>query len=258
MLDGGSASPVDRFTSGTVNAYVPRIILRHLAADPGVRAWTVDGTVAFVDISGFTKLSERLAKAGREGAEQITEAIGGSFEAILSVAYMNGGGLIKFGGDALLLLFEGDGHLERAARATVLMRRILRDVGRIEVPGAKVNLRMSQGLHTGPFHFFLVGEVAPRAAADRSRLEPHRRDGARRRRRRDPDQPGGGRVAAGSLPGRHEGPGGPPASGSPRSGIRSRSPTRRSSYRRTWSPSASRPPSARTSRPAAAPRNIAR
>jgi class 3 adenylate cyclase/tetratricopeptide (TPR) repeat protein len=159
MRDGGSASLVDRFTSGTVNPYVPRIILRHLAADPGVRAWTVDGTVAFVDISGFTKLSERLAKAGREGAEQITEAIGGSFEAILSVAYMNGGGLIKFGGDALLLLFEGDGHLERAARATVLMRRILRDVGKIEVPGAKVNLRMSQGLHTGRFHFFLVGEV---------------------------------------------------------------------------------------------------
>ena len=109
MRDGGSASPVDRFTSGVVNAYVPRIILRHLAADPAVRAWTVDGTVAFVDISGFTKLSERLAKAGREGAEQITEAISGSFEAILSVAYMNGGGLIKFGGDALLLLFEGDG-----------------------------------------------------------------------------------------------------------------------------------------------------
>jgi len=159
MRDGGSASPVDRFTSGTVNAYVPRIILRHLAADPGVRAWTVDGTVAFVDISGFTKLSERLAKAGREGAEQITEAIGGSFEAILSVAYMNGGGLIKFGGDALLLLFEGDGHLERAARATVLMRRVLRDVGRIEVPGAKVTLRMSQGLHTGRFDFFLVGET---------------------------------------------------------------------------------------------------
>ena len=158
MLDGESASPIARFTSGTVNAYVPRIVLRHLAADPDVRTWTVDGTVAFVDISGFTKLSERLAKQGSEGAEQITEAIGGSFEAILSVAYMNGGGLIKFGGDALLLLFEGEEHVERACRATVMMRRVLREVGKIEVPGANVNLRMSQGLHTGTFDFFLVGE----------------------------------------------------------------------------------------------------
>ncbi len=37
------------------------------------------------------------------------------------------------------------------------MRRVLRDVGRIEVPGAKVTLRMSQGVHTGEFHFFAVG-----------------------------------------------------------------------------------------------------
>ena len=37
------------------------------------------------------------------------------------------------------------------------MRRVLRDVGRIEVPGAKVTLRMSQGVHSGRFHFFMVG-----------------------------------------------------------------------------------------------------
>ena len=37
------------------------------------------------------------------------------------------------------------------------MRRTLRDVGRIEVPGAKVTLRMAQGVHSGSFHFFAVG-----------------------------------------------------------------------------------------------------
>ena len=61
------------------------------------RSGRADGTAAFVDISGFTKLSERLARKGREGAEQITEAIGGSFESILEVAYDNGGSLLKFG-----------------------------------------------------------------------------------------------------------------------------------------------------------------
>ena len=137
--------------------YVPRILQQHLVDDPGSRCWTDDGTAAFVDISGFTKLSERLARKGREGAEQISEAIGGSFESILLVAYENGGSLLKFGGDALLLWFEGEGHAARACRATVLMRRVLRDVGRIEVPGAKVTLRMSQGVHSGRFHFFAVG-----------------------------------------------------------------------------------------------------
>ena len=116
--------------------YVARILQQHLAGDPASQCWTAEGTAAFVDISGFTKLSERLARKGREGAEQITEAIGDSFEAILEVAYENGGSLLKFGGDALLLWFEGEGHATRACRATVLMRRVLRDVGRIEVPGA--------------------------------------------------------------------------------------------------------------------------
>ncbi len=137
--------------------YTPRILQQHLVDAPDRRWWSVDGTVAFVDISGFTKLSERLARKGREGSEQITEVIGRSFESILAVAYDNGASLIKFGGDALLLWFQDAGHAARACHAAVLMRRVLRDVGRIEVPGAKVTLRMSQGVHSGRFDFFAVG-----------------------------------------------------------------------------------------------------
>jgi class 3 adenylate cyclase len=118
--------------------YVARILQQHLVHDPHNRSWIGEGTAAFVDISGFTKLSERLAKKGREGAEQITEAIEKSFESILAVAYENGGSLLKFGGDALLLWFEGDGHALRACRATVLMRRTLRRVGQIDIPGARL------------------------------------------------------------------------------------------------------------------------
>lgn len=113
--------------------------------------------MVFVDISGFTKLSERLATHGREGAEQVTDAIEGCFTALLSVAYANGGGLIKFGGDALLLLFDGEGHVARAARSAVWMRRMLREVGRVELPGARLQLRMSVGMHSGRFALFLVG-----------------------------------------------------------------------------------------------------
>lgn len=137
--------------------YVPRILQQHRLDGHAPSTWIEEGTAAFVDISGFTKLSERLARKGREGAEQIAEAVGGSFEALLALAYDNGGGLLKFGGDALLLWFQGEGHAVRACRAAVLMRRRLRDVGRIEVPGAKVTLRMSQGIHSGRFHFFAVG-----------------------------------------------------------------------------------------------------
>ena len=132
--------------------------MSHLATDPGARTWTLDGSVVFVDISGFTTLSERLARKGKEGAELVTEAIEACFTELLSVAYANGGGLLKFGGDALLLFFDGDDHQVRAAAAAVGMRTALRSVGKITVPGAKVQLRMSVGAHSGSFHFFLVGE----------------------------------------------------------------------------------------------------
>ena len=62
------------------------------------------GTIAFVDISGFTKLSEGLARHGKVGAEELTAAIGTCFVTLLDLAVGYGGRLLKFGGDALLLV----------------------------------------------------------------------------------------------------------------------------------------------------------
>jgi class 3 adenylate cyclase/tetratricopeptide (TPR) repeat protein len=152
-----STVPVPEPGIERVQPYVPRALHQHLVDDPNVQSWTEDGTAAFVDISGFTQLSEQLARKGREGAEQITDTIGDSFESILRVAYENGASLLKFGGDALLLWYEGEEHTARACRAAVLMREVLHEVGRIELSGAKVTLQMSQGVHSGRFHFFAVG-----------------------------------------------------------------------------------------------------
>ena len=141
-----------------LDPYVPRILLRQLVEAPGERFQSVDATVVFADISGFTKLSERLARNGREGAEELVETIGTCFGSLLAVAYDNGGSLLKFGGDALLLLFEGDDHAARACSSAIGMRRGLRDAGRLVTSAGKVTLRMSQGVHSGEFHLFLVGE----------------------------------------------------------------------------------------------------
>ena len=106
--------PPGTTADGSVNAeravpYLPRILQLHLLADPDAPCWTAEGTAVFADVSGFTQLSEQLARKGREGAEQITDTIGGSFASILKVAYENGASLLKFGGDALLLWFQDYG-----------------------------------------------------------------------------------------------------------------------------------------------------
>lgn len=139
--------------------YLPRLVIDWITDEPQVRAREIDGTIVFIDISGFTKLSEGLAKSGNIGAEELAATIGSTFTELLRVAYDNGGALLKFGGDALLLLFDGDGHAARACASAVGMRRTLREQGEISVLGQRVRLRMSVGVHTGTFHFFLVGRA---------------------------------------------------------------------------------------------------
>ncbi|MEA2301197.1 MAG: hypothetical protein QOE44_1732 [Solirubrobacteraceae bacterium] len=150
---GPAGAEPDVFT-----AYVPRALMRRLATGPGDAVETIDGTLMFADISGFTRLSERLARLGRVGAEHLVEAIGSCFAELLVAAYANGGSLLKFAGDALLLLFDGENHAGRACRAATVMRQTLREVGQIEAGGARAVLRMSVGVNSGAFHLFVVGD----------------------------------------------------------------------------------------------------
>ena len=138
--------------------YIPRLVLEWQESHPDLLWREIDSSMVFVDVSGFTKMSERLARQGRVGAEEVTEIIGNTFGTLLAEAYAFGGSLLKFGGDALLLLFVGPDYPARAAAAAHSMRAELRDIGTFVTTAGKVTLRMSVGAHTGRFHFFLVGE----------------------------------------------------------------------------------------------------
>ncbi len=140
---------------------MPRALLARLARPIDVLTETVDCTMVFADVSGFTRLSERLARRGREGAEQLVDVINACFTALLAEAYGRGGSLVKFGGDAMLLLFyDQEGNQEHAARAccaAAAMRRVLREVGRVRTGDTNVVLRMSVGVHSGAYPMFVVG-----------------------------------------------------------------------------------------------------
>ena len=105
------------------------------------------------DISGFTALSEKLAGKGKAGAEEITSLINTCFTALIDSAYDYRGEVIKFGGDALLVLFRGDDHERRCANASLAMQIALHSS-----PAAKrANLTMTVGASHGPFDVFMVG-----------------------------------------------------------------------------------------------------
>jgi class 3 adenylate cyclase/tetratricopeptide (TPR) repeat protein len=144
--------------AGRLTAYVPRLAAEWLGTDPAAMHRCVEGSLAFVDISGFTVLTERLARIGREGAEELSDILDATFAALLASA--GDGDLVKWGGDAILLLFRGEGHAVRAAAAAHRMRAALRSVGAVRTSAGVVRLRMSTGVHSGLFDFFLVGDPA--------------------------------------------------------------------------------------------------
>lgn len=147
-----------RETSSRLALYLPRLLIEWQREAPETSFCGIEGTLVFVDISGFTRMSERLAGEGKVGAEEVTDVLNSTFSRLLAIAWEDGGGLLKFGGDALLLFFTGSEHAPRACHAAVGMRRALREFGRLKTSAGLVSLRMSVGVDSGVFHFFLAGD----------------------------------------------------------------------------------------------------
>jgi class 3 adenylate cyclase len=141
-----------------LGAYVPALVADWLGDRPEQRHRSIPGTLMFADVSGFTRLTEMLAALGKVGAEEMADLINGTFEKLLAPAFACGADLIKWGGDATLLLFQGPGHVERGARAAYEMQAVMREDGRLQTSRGSVRLRMSIGIHSAAADYLLVGQ----------------------------------------------------------------------------------------------------
>jgi len=160
--------------------YLPASLVRTVAAHParGV-PWCdeVEGTMVMADLSGFTNLSERLASLGDEGAERLTGIINAFFARMLETASAFGGDTLTFGGDAILLLFDGPDHASRAVAASLAMLRQVERAAAVDSGEGKVKIGMSVGAHSGTFllaaaglpeervHSFVIGRGAELTAS---------------------------------------------------------------------------------------------
>ena len=117
-----------------------------------------DGSLLFFDISGFTPLTERLAKRGKAGVEQLIDTLNGVVAPLVETAAALGGDTLKFGGDALLLLFTGDEHERRACAAAFDMQAAMAPFRRMRTDAGVVSLRASAAVASGPVHLFLAGD----------------------------------------------------------------------------------------------------
>src|SRR4051794_7941476 len=152
-MHGGVQSPVATRSqpeaAAELASYLAPTHLEWLATEPDVGHRRLDGSLLFADVSGFTRLGERLARRGRIGAEQLTEAINVVFGAMVAAIGSAGGELVKFGGDAVLALFAGDDHERRACLSALAIQDALGAIRPLDGRGVASRLKVSAGVASG-------------------------------------------------------------------------------------------------------------
>ena len=120
-----------------------------------VRCERKQTTVLFLDVCGFTAMSERL------DPEDVRGIMDRAFEIILETVHVHGGTVNQFLGDGVMALFEDiDGaetHAVRALRAAIAIQNDLAPV-RADIRRVHgVEFRVRAGLHSGPVTMGVIG-----------------------------------------------------------------------------------------------------
>lgn len=103
---------------------------------------TVDATVAFIDICSFTSISEN------EKPDTVVKLLNNYFDVMVKEILDQGGFIDKFIGDAIMAVFRGEYHLDRAVDACLAVRKKID-----ELPNESGNIffkpKVSIGINSG-------------------------------------------------------------------------------------------------------------
>lgn len=114
---------------------------------------TVEGSVAFIDICGFTAISET------EPADKVVKMLNSYFDIIVQQIINQDGTVDKFLGDAVMASFKGNFHVDRALDACLAIRTAIREADpEIGVSGYKPEV--SIGVNSGDMVWGNIGSAA--------------------------------------------------------------------------------------------------
>ncbi|HNB54768.1 MAG TPA: adenylate/guanylate cyclase domain-containing protein, partial [Anaerolineales bacterium] len=125
------------------------------------------GAALFADISGFTPLTEMLARTlgPKRGAEELTRYLNQVYDALIAELHRFGGSVLGFSGDAITCWFDDNmGEQEAAAtlRATasaLAMQTTMTQFANLEITGGgRVSLAMKAAVASGEVRRFIVGD----------------------------------------------------------------------------------------------------
>lgn len=150
-------------------AFVPATLTKRLISTNAIAAGQVnqiDAATMFVDISGFTAMSEALAADGPRGAEELNRVLLLTFDAMIAVIHQLGGAVAHFYGDAMAIYFpDNAGKAVKCALACghALQELVASRFQRVEVqrPFQKnhiFELTVKIGISYGRCHEIILGD----------------------------------------------------------------------------------------------------
>ena len=115
-MTANSPASESRDATPSLRTFLPDVARHHDLASPG-RPFTRDAVTLFLDVAGFTDLSERLSRHGTAGTEQLGAVVRSVIGGALDVVHDARGDAVAFGGDAVLAAFAGPDALAHGRRA---------------------------------------------------------------------------------------------------------------------------------------------
>lgn len=104
----------------------------------------INGTVCFIDICGFTAISEK------QPPNIVIQMLNKYFDVIVQELMSRNGHIDKFIGDAIMTLFKDDFHIERAVEACIAVKKRINEFISEKDDNISFSPNVSIGLNTGP------------------------------------------------------------------------------------------------------------
>lgn len=163
--------------------YVDNSVLRFMSkqgAETSLSATeSIEATIAFIDLCGFTALSEQ------EPPDLVIRLLNKYFDVMVEEIIAADGYVDKFIGDAIMAVFRNDNHLERAIQAALAINERLLSIEDTLSDGQTFAPRFTVGINSGEvisgnigsatlrrFDFTVMGDVVNTAQRLQSKAEP--------------------------------------------------------------------------------------
>ena len=129
----------------------------------GEKEGSFDGIALFLDISGFTTMTEELMKGGKLGAESLSQIMNSLFRPLIAAIYGRGGFVSLFAGDAFTAIFPVENKAAKkskdALQAAVEIQNIMQEEGLCRTRHGYFSLSIKVGLAFGPIQWGILSDT---------------------------------------------------------------------------------------------------